>query len=243
MHNFGAPLIVAALFAAGAWLSHHFQKGPRFHAWCWAGGFFFGVFGVSTVLYALTGSASTSLGTFVLLMVTGISGICFVVEAVWAHKYHPVLTPIVGAVFGTAFAVTLASWHRSAHAAGTLVPNTRQAISQQMSQVATGHAAQMMTPAQQTYYTELTIGALLGFAVLMWWLQRRRRKNGTQMRRPKPMSAPTGALKAGRRALGGGGGKKAAGWDYGNPADVLGGNPGSVPPRSKPAGALPRGGR
>jgi hypothetical protein len=193
--------VFLAIFVFGGlgvtlWLYGH---GKRPVAWLLGATSFLLVAAVPAWRNALASLTATPKGVAILAAVAVVGLLAFILEGVLAHKHHPVRTPVVAVVFGTAAALAIGNSTRILRQLAHAPAGTGHALTTTMHQIQSGHAAHAARTGAGLHGSAvlvIAVVALLILIVVAVKIENRR------PRRPAVSAARKGGI---ARALGAGG--------------------------------------
>lgn len=112
---------------------------PRAMAWLAAPSMFFTAFGIPSLLYAASGAAYSDNGMTLLLFLLVITFSAALFGAFLAHKFHPVTTTFLCALFGFCVAVTWVDWPQASHFMARLPGRVGHSMGKESRHVAAAH--------------------------------------------------------------------------------------------------------
>jgi len=200
----GAALLLALVVGAGGVTFWHHEKMPRFQALLIGLAAFLTTIGLTVWSDALASLVQSDLALGFLAATTVVGGICFWFQVVRRHKHHPVLTPLISAVFGTTLVLFFGSLGTIAKR-GLLNPmEASQAFSGTVGRISSGKAAQAAMAGPGDHRTiVLAIGGavILGLLILGMKLRGSRKKTPSFGGRPGGSVPPLPSTPGARRAL------------------------------------------
>jgi cation transport ATPase len=192
----GYAVALAAIFGGLALAAWAYKRFHRITAWLVALSAFLLAAGVTAWTDALASLIRSGTGITVLIAVLLISALAFYFEAVVKHKHHRIRTPFIGAVFGTAVLLALASLGRLLSEAAKSPANAGRAISTSLAHIRSGQAAAAATGSHGTPVLLTALGIVVALVMVAMRVERR----GPGRGRGGPSGPP--AIEAGRpRAL------------------------------------------
>lgn len=200
----GAALLLALVVGASGLAFWHHERMPRVQAFLIGFAAFLTTIGLTVWSDALASLVQSDLALGVLAAVTAVGGLCFWFQVIRKHKHHPVLTPLISVVFGTALVLFFGSLGTIAKRGLFNPSKAAQAFSGTVARINSGKAAQAAMAGQGSHRTMvLAIGGAVIIALVFFGMRLRGRKKSSSPFGGRPGGAPSfpAAPPGGRKAI------------------------------------------